>query len=64
MQDSIPGPQDHALSMKADAQPLKHPGVPVVKDFKRAIFVLTESINKMQRDMETLRYGNSRDKYT
>ena len=28
MQDSIPGPQDSCPELKADAQPLSHPGVP------------------------------------
>ena len=32
MRDSIPGLQDHDLSVKADAQPLNHPGVPCKLD--------------------------------
>ena len=31
MWDLIPGPQDHALGPKADAQRLSHPGAPKVK---------------------------------
>ena len=36
MWDSIPGLQDHALGVKADTQPLSHPGVPM-SNFYRGV---------------------------
>ena len=36
--DPIPGLQDHALSWKADAQPLSHPGVPFQTILERRVY--------------------------